>query len=634
MHLLSSNTKQNSKNIDYPNIVKVKNKNQLLKAIATDHCASMMKDYQRNNKNWLLSDCLMVDVDNQNNAIPTTIEECLNTFRRYKAFIVPSKSHNKEKNGKIAQRFHVYFPIKSTKDPEHYQRMLKIIAARCKNDGDSLDLARYFNGIEGVEVYETKGKKLIDSAPFMKENPKEPGQLIKVLAPAGIGKSWLLRETAFNCTGRYKVLGPTWIASNNVRGVNYQRGAAALALKALKKTERRCRTDYFFIDEAGMIPKKFISDLQKCYPYSHVILFGDSVQFSFPGNALEIDCPTIILKNDINPRINDILLLNFATKLRHNDIDWSFINNRLIPRENIGDRLVISYTNEGCKATNQKDFYKGQTIRCKFNDPEKGLYNNELYKITDLNEWTTTIHKLEDNREITISTMSLNEQDEVDYQNEDGSNYHKVVKHWISGQANTCFSLQGKTIGQDIVIDLDSLNLLVKKGKHTGEIIVYEETLLTFLYTASTRVKTADKVFFTGKLTGSIIPGTILDLIKPDMESIEVNELIASIKKSDTVKSTVIEILKGVTFKNDVPFLGPIPGSLSLSDKSEVEDLLELIDYSEGHRNKALCTVIGQLKKKVAKGYIKDLKTAFDYANSIIGCEEAESIWNKYGDMK
>jgi hypothetical protein len=446
-----------------------------------------------------------------------------------------------------------------------------------------------------------------------------------------------LRETASNCEGRFKVLGPTWIASNNVGGVNYQRGAAALAIKALKDTTRRCRTDYFFIDEAGMVSKKFIADLQKCYPYSHIILFGDSVQFSFPGNALEINCPTVVLKNDLNPRIKDILLLNFATKLRNNEIDWTFINNRLIPRETIGDRLVISYTNEGCKATNADSFYKGQTIRCKINDADKGLFNNELYKIIDLNEWTAIIHQLEDTKEITISTTSLNEQDEINYKNDDGSNYHKILKHWIPGQANTCFSLQGKTIEQDIVIDLDSLNLLVKQGKHTGETIVYQETLLTFLYTAATRVKTADKVYFTGKLTGSIIPGTILDLITPEMESIEVNELIASIQKTDTVKSTIIDLFKSVSFcnnsiKNDEVFLGIIPGYLSVTDQTEVNDLLELVDYSKGHRNKALCSVIGQLRKKVAKGYIKDLKAAFDYANSIIGCEEADSIWCKYGE--
>jgi hypothetical protein len=89
--------------------------------------------------------------------------------------------------------------------------------------------------------------------------------------------------------------------------------------------------------------------------------------------------------------------------------------------------------------------------------------------------------------------------------------------------------------------------------------------------------------------------------------------------------------------KNGDVFWGAIPCKICKSEETEVVD--EILDtvitnYSKGNRNKASCQLIGILKKKAERqsnrGFPFNLRLAWEYAQSIIGCEEAETIWKMY----
>jgi hypothetical protein len=523
--------------------------------------------------------------------------------------------------------------------------MIIAISDRCHNDGDSRDIARFFYGRPDLtidQIFQTDGRRFIDEATFMKHDTREKGRLIKVLAAAGVGKSTLLRAIRdLGTKAEIKVFGPTWIASNNVGGKNYQRGQKRLEQSAQENKKRRSRTLCFLIDEAGMVSKEFVKNLQTCYPYSDIYLFGDSVQFSFPHNALELDCDTLVLKNDINPRIQDAVLLEFLTKLRNNIIDDNFINSRLITRADVGSRLVISFTNVGCKVTNGNSiaFCKGQTIRCKINEPSKGYFNNELYEILDYAADITTLRKIGTTDEpIKVVTMLLYIKTEDD------------KPHWIAGQANTCFSLQGKTMYQDIVVDLDSMNCVVREGDYAGEYVVHETSYKTFLYTACSRVSKPNMISFVGSLIGYYKPGNIIDLIPQNAREIEVNDLTKEI--CDTVKSPIIPLIRVKTVTNLLKgycsFVGGHSGQLNTSQNinnynktktdeiEKVDDLLANFDHSKGERNTFSCSLIGILKeykdRQLKRGFDFDLYFAWEYAQSIIKCDEAFVIWQRYSN--
>jgi hypothetical protein len=90
------------------------------------------------------------------------------------------------------------------------------------------------------------------------------------------------------------------------------------------------------------------------------------------------------------------------------------------------------------------------------------------------------------------------------------------------------------------------------------------------------------------------------------------------------------------TKKTNIPW-GTIQGEVCSSEEiSAVDEILDtvIVNYSKGSRNKASCQLIGILKKKaerqLSRGFPFNLRLAWDYAQSIIGCEESETIWKMY----
>jgi hypothetical protein len=639
MHLITSNTKLNPKNTFYPNVVKILNKEQLLEAIKFDHCASLMENGYRKNENWVGSDCIMVDVDNQNNEVPYTIEQALYDFRRYKCFIVPSKSHLKEKNGKIVERFHIYFPIKQCLDPERYLDMVSTIAHKAHNDGDCLDLSRYFNGIEGVEVFQTEGRRFIDDAKFMKEIPRDPikRKIILVQGAPGTGKTFVqnkLKEFNYKI---FKTCSTMWISALLTGSDSWQH-----ALRIDKDTICTRTFCTILIDECSLLSIEDLEIIKRKYPYCNIVVFGDWNQHKLiEGTSIyQENLFDEIYELDTYYRTTDMRLIKLLDAIRTNN--WDYVKSIIAKRQSGShdNANIISFTNEAQDEANKLfSLGVGSKIigfnKMVFSSNKPGWRPNyEERKFANMwwknNEMFEILEKGADIIKIkSLVTLKIGYIKKFQFDN-----------YFTASYGLTSHKVQGLTL-KKVVVNISDFQTDFDLDR-----------LARSLYVACSRVKSIDDLTFIGELT--ITPH--LDSYNLPTKKLSSDELIEyllsipnlniedvkAIKKETAVCDTLLPIINngetGVTKSesSSYHFLGtPLAGDELtkgfLDDNSEIEDLLELIDYSKGHRNKALCTIIGQLKKKKDKGYIKDLKAAFDYANSIIGCEEAEEIWKRYG---
>lgn len=85
-----------------------------------NYSTGIFKENYRNKANFVQAECIAIDIDNDDIEDNYTIEEATKIFADYKHIIMPSKSHQKQKNGRVADRFRVILflehPITSAKD--------------------------------------------------------------------------------------------------------------------------------------------------------------------------------------------------------------------------------------------------------------------------------------------------------------------------------------------------------------------------------------------------------------------------------------------------------------------------------------------------------------------------------------
>lgn len=112
----------------------------------TNYSQSIYKDNYRNLKNFFSAEIIALDVDNENEGDNHTIDEAVALFKDYKHIIAPSRSHRKDKGGKVADRFRIILflsePIINVKDFtatwHSINKLYSAIDAACK------DASRYF----------------------------------------------------------------------------------------------------------------------------------------------------------------------------------------------------------------------------------------------------------------------------------------------------------------------------------------------------------------------------------------------------------------------------------------------------------------------------------------------------------
>jgi putative DNA primase/helicase len=171
--LYTSNTLGVESNCIYPNEVDVFDIRSFEKVASFDHVMAKYKNNYRSNDNFIESNCIAMDIDNDHSENPDdwiSSDEVKAIFDRVKFAICYSRNHKKEKHGKVGRpRMHIYFPIpKVTKVDEYVAIKEKLADTYSFFDGNALDGARFFYGVNSPVVEIISGNEYITD--FLKDD--------------------------------------------------------------------------------------------------------------------------------------------------------------------------------------------------------------------------------------------------------------------------------------------------------------------------------------------------------------------------------------------------------------------------------------------------------------------------------
>jgi len=152
----------NAGNCNYPNEFNVDNLESLKEAVCKDYVCARYKNNYRNNDNFISSNCLPVDCDNDHSDAEKdwiTVDDVKKAFPNVTFYVHYSRNHMKEKRGKAARpKFHILFPIDNITIREDYALLKKKITAIFPYfDRNALDAARFFFGTEDPNCEIVKG---------------------------------------------------------------------------------------------------------------------------------------------------------------------------------------------------------------------------------------------------------------------------------------------------------------------------------------------------------------------------------------------------------------------------------------------------------------------------------------------
>lgn len=155
--IYSSDVTGNPGNCSYPHKQVILDADSLKTAISHDYVCAEYKNSYRNSDNFIGSDCLPVDCDNDHSENPEdwiTPEDVMHAFPGVTFAVHYSRFHNKVKNGKPARpKFHILFPIEYVTDATLYADMKKLVNSIFPYfDTQALDAARFFFGTAAAEV--------------------------------------------------------------------------------------------------------------------------------------------------------------------------------------------------------------------------------------------------------------------------------------------------------------------------------------------------------------------------------------------------------------------------------------------------------------------------------------------------
>lgn len=144
-------------NCSYPHKHDVTDQASLREAVCHDYVCAEYQNSYRNNDNFIGSDCLPVDCDNDHSENPDEWVHPADVAAAFPgvAFAIHySRHHEKSKNGKAPRpKFHVFFPIERITDATEYSNLKRLVSAIFPYfDTQALDAARFFYGTADPQV--------------------------------------------------------------------------------------------------------------------------------------------------------------------------------------------------------------------------------------------------------------------------------------------------------------------------------------------------------------------------------------------------------------------------------------------------------------------------------------------------
>ncbi|HEL1838340.1 TPA: DNA primase [Streptococcus suis] len=144
-------------NTVYPNQVTVTDEVSLKTVSEYDHVAGLFLNNTRSNTNFIQSDVLVMDIDNDHSENPDEwmmVERLKEIFADYNFVLVTSRSHMQAKAGKAPRpKFHIYFQINEVTEKDVYVAMKEELCNQYKFfDDHAKDAARFFFGNPNAQV--------------------------------------------------------------------------------------------------------------------------------------------------------------------------------------------------------------------------------------------------------------------------------------------------------------------------------------------------------------------------------------------------------------------------------------------------------------------------------------------------
>lgn len=193
--IYSADVISNPSNCSYPHRQVILDEAGLKAAINRDYVCAEYKNNYRNSDNFIGSDCLPVDCDNDHSENPNdwvTPDDVMQAFPGVTFAVHYSRFNNREKNGKPARpKFHVLFPIDHITDAALYSDMKKIVNSIFPYfDTKALDAARFFYGTVSADIALYPGRmnltEFLDEDVFDEDLPS--------------GQLWIIPEGQRNAT--------------------------------------------------------------------------------------------------------------------------------------------------------------------------------------------------------------------------------------------------------------------------------------------------------------------------------------------------------------------------------------------------------------------------------------------------
>ena len=165
--LYISNFRQNEKNTIYGRKVEICSVNDLKSAVSNDYVCAKYKNNKRGNDNFIESDCLPFDIDNDHTEDEKKWIKPSDVARRFpdvEFFVHYSRNNMKEKDGKKARpKFHIFFKCEKCSNKDDYIRLKNLFYKFFPYvDDNALDAARFFYGTEDPKVEHYDGELGID----------------------------------------------------------------------------------------------------------------------------------------------------------------------------------------------------------------------------------------------------------------------------------------------------------------------------------------------------------------------------------------------------------------------------------------------------------------------------------------